>query len=198
MLLCSSKSVEQNFIAPIILNEHIPFYHFRKKNNWENSILSCIRYIYDIRNDKISELKIHKAFLDIWITLCENIVTIRQSDNFKNNNLSVLKNMILFVNRHYKEKLRLEEIASSGNVGKTSCCAIFKKYFNKTPMEYVTEFRFRKSLELLSNTDMTILEISYEVGFSGASYFSETFRKFYGCTPTEYRVSSHSSNIDSI
>lgn len=191
MLLCSSKSVEQNFINPIILNEHIPFYHFQKTSAWENDILSCIRCIYDIRNDKIAELKIHKTFLNIWIDLCENIVTIQKSNNFKNNNLSTLKNMISFINQNYKEKISLEDIASSGNVGKTACCSIFKKYINKTPIEYVTEFRLRKSLELLSNTDMTVLEISYEVGFSGASYFSETFRKFYDCTPNGYRKSKN-------
>lgn len=188
MLLCSSKSAEQDFINPITQNDNIPFYHFENINAWEKSILLDIQYIYDIQNDKLAELKIHKAFLDIWITLCENIVTIRQPDNFKNSNLSTLKNMISFINQYYKEKISLKEIASSGNVGKTSCCSIFKKYINKTPMEYVTEFRLGKSLELLRNTDITVLEISYEVGFSGASYFSEVFRKFYDCTPTEYKI----------
>lgn len=187
MLLCSSKSVEQNFINPIIFNENIPFYHFQKTNAWEEDILSCIHYIYDIRNDCVCELKIHKAFLNIWIDLCENIITIQKSNNFKHYNLSALKNMISFINRNYKEKITLGDIAASGNVGKTTCCSIFKKYINKTPIEYTTEFRLRKSLELLNNTDMTVLEISYETGFSGASYFSETFRKFYSCTPSEYR-----------
>lgn len=187
MLLCSSKSVEQNYINPIIFNEHIPFYHLKKASDWENNILSCIRYIYDVQTDKTAELKIQTAFFNIWIALCENIITIQKANNFTSNHLSVLKNMISFINQNYKEKLSLENIAFSGNVGKTSCCSIFKKYINETPIEYLTEFRLRKGIELLRNTDMTILEISYEVGFSGASYFSETFRKFYGCTPSEYR-----------
>lgn len=187
ILLCTSRSIEQHFINPITLNDNIPFYHFKRTNAWENKVLSDIKDIYDVQSDKLAELKIQKAFLDIWITLCENIVTIRRTNHFKNNNLSLLKNMISFINEHYKEKIDLEDIAFSGNIGKTSCCSIFKKYINKTPIEYVTEFRLRKSLELLKNTDMTILEISYEIGFSGASYFSETFRKFYDCTPTEYK-----------
>lgn len=187
MLLCSSKSVEQNYINPIILNDYIPFYHIKGSSEWEKEILSRIKYIYDIQDNKTAELKIHKAFLDIWINLCENTVTIQKVRNFKNNSLSVLKKMILFTNQNYKEKITLADIASSGNVGKTCCCSIFKKYINKTPIEYLTEFRLRKGLELLRNTDMTVLEISFEVGFSGASYFSETFRKFYDCTPIEYR-----------
>lgn len=187
MLLCSSKSVEQSYINPIIFNECIPFYHIKSTAKWEREILSLIKYIYDVQDDTAAELKIHKAFLDIWINLCENTVTIQKPNSFKSNNLSILKKMILFINQNYKEKISLENIASSGNVGKTCCCSIFKKYINKTPIEYLTEFRLRKGLELLSGTDLTVLEISFEVGFSGASYFSETFRRFYGCTPTEYR-----------
>lgn len=198
MMLCLTKSIEQNYINPIILNPNIPFYHFQKMNKWEYNILYNIKNIYDIRNDKIAELKIHNEILNIWIALCENIVTIQKIDNFKNNNLSTLKNMISFITQHYKEKISLEMIAISGNVGKTGCCAIFKKYIYKTPIEYLTEFRLRKGLELLCNTDMTILEISYEVGFSGASYFSETFRKFYDCTPSEYRKNQIENQTDDI
>lgn len=188
MLLCLSKSAEQNFINPVIRNDHILFYHFKHAAQWEKDILFYIRYIYDNNSDTLSELKIHKAFLAIWIALCENMITLRQPTPAKDTHLSTLKNMMMFVHTHYKHKMSLTDIAASGNVGKTSCSSIFKKYIHKTPIEYVTEFRLRKSLELLVHTDMTVLEISYEVGFSGASYFSETFRKFFDCTPTEYRT----------
>lgn len=187
MLLCFSKSLEQKYINPIILNEHITFFHIKNTTCWEKNVLSDIRYIYGIHVGKTAELKIQKAFINIWINLYENIITVQTAKKFKNNNLSVLKKMISFINQNYKEKISLQKIASSGNVGKTGCCAIFKKYLNKTPIKYLTEYRLRKGIELLRNTDMTVLEISYEVGFSGASYFSETFRAFYGYSPSEYR-----------
>lgn len=188
MLLCSSKAIEQNYINPIIFNEHIPFYHLTGENAWESDVLSNINYVYKVRKEKTSELKIQRAFLSIWIALCENIITGQSENVFKNNGLTALKDMISYITQNYREKLCLEEIAASGKVGKTCCCSIFKKYLNKTPIEYLIEFRLRKGIELLQSTDMTVLEISYEVGFSGASYFSETFRKFYACTPSEYRI----------
>ena len=42
-------------------------------------------------------------------------------------------------------------------------------------------------MELLRSSDMTVAEICYEVGFSGPSYFTETFRKKLGCSPSAYR-----------
>ena len=54
-------------------------------------------------------------------------------------------------------------------------------------MEYVTDFRLRKSIEMMLNSDMSILEISIEAGFSGASYYAEVFRKAFGVSPAEYR-----------
>lgn len=187
ILLCSSRIIEQKYVTPLISNEHIPFYHLKGNNEWEQKILSSVQNIYDVKDDALSELKIQREFIDLWLALCENVISIQKEQISKNHHLSILKDMLSFINQNYSEKLSLEDIASSGNIGKTGCCAIFKKYINKTPNEYLTELRLRKAVELLKNTDMTVLEISYEVGFSGASYFAETFKKFYACTPKEYR-----------
>lgn len=102
--------------------------------------------------------------------------------------------MINFIQYNYKESVTLSEIAAAGAVCKTECCAVFKKYVNLTPIAYLNDYRLRKSLELLVKTDMTVCEICYEVGFSGASYFSETFKKVFGCTPIEYRKANHDVN----
>lgn len=187
ILLCLSQNIEQRYVVPIISNNEIMFCHLKECCEWEKNILLSVRKIYDYKNDKISELKIQREFFNIWIELCENVISIKQEINSNNHYLTILKTMISYINRNYKEKINLEDIAGAGNVGKTNCCALFKQYVNKTPNEYLTELRLRKSIELLQKTDMTILEICYETGFSGASYFTEVFHKYFGCTPSMYR-----------
>lgn len=187
VLLCVSGTIEQRYINPLLFNEHTPFCHLKHDCGWQYDILSSIRRIYEVQSEALSELKIQRLLFDVWIALCENIISIQKAELASNHHLSALKEMVSFLNDKYDEKLSLEEIAASGKVGKTTCCTIFRRYVNKTPNEYLTELRLLKSMELLRNTDMTVLEISYAVGFFGASYFSETFRKFYGCTPSEYR-----------
>ncbi|MBD5466964.1 MAG: helix-turn-helix transcriptional regulator [Lachnospiraceae bacterium] len=44
-----------------------------------------------------------------------------------------------------------------------------------------------KSIELLRYTDLSIIEIALSVGFSSASYYAETFRKWFGKSPSEFR-----------
>lgn len=187
LLICTSKTSEQKYVTPLISNEHIPFYHLKEQNEWEKNILSSVQELYNVRNDNLSELKIQRAFLNIWIALCENGISVQKEQIAKHHHLSALKDMISFINENYSEKLTLKNIATAGKVGKTGCCTIFKKHINKTPNEYLTELRLRKSLSLLKQTDMTVSEISCVVGFSGASYFAETFRKFYACKPSDYR-----------
>jgi AraC-like DNA-binding protein len=85
------------------------------------------------------------------------------------------------------EKISLEEIAAAGNVGKTLCAKLFKKYTSKTPGEYLIYYRIQKSIELLTKTDLNTTEISYATGFSSASHFTKTFREMMGCTPSKFR-----------
>ena len=69
---------------------------------------------------------------------------------------------------------------------RSSCCKLFREYLHKSPVTYLTEYRIRRSMELLDSS-APITEIAMNCGFSGASYFAETFRRVAGCTPGEYR-----------
>ena len=67
--------------------------------------------------------------------------------------------------------------------------AFFKKVKSLTglaPVDLVRDFRLNKSVELLKNTDFTVTEIAYEVGFKEAGYFGKCFRKKFDQTPTEF------------
>lgn len=85
------------------------------------------------------------------------------------------------------EKISLEEIAAAGNVGKTLCAKLFKKYVSMTPGDYLIYYRIQKSIELLTKTDLSTTEISYATGFSSASHYTKTFHEMMGCTPLRFR-----------
>ncbi len=92
-----------------------------------------------------------------------------------------------FIQKNNANKITLDEIAKSGNVSKSTCLVIFKKYLQDTPANYLISYRLKNATNLLQKSDLTITEIAFNVGFSGASYFSETFKKIYGCSPSEYK-----------
>lgn len=67
--------------------------------------------------------------------------------------------------------------------------AFFKKLKSLTglaPVDLIKEVRLNKSVELMSNSDLTITEIAFEVGFKEAGYFGKCFRKKFNQTPSEF------------
>ena len=187
LLLCASDLIAEKFVSPVLTNTLFPYHHLTMQCDWEKRILDNIVKIYQAKDTTTAELKVQALFFDIWSQICENIFTYSEKQEVTSHHLTSLKAMIAYIDHHYTDKLNLHMIAKSGNVGKTNCCSIFKKYINKTPNEYLTDLRLRKSLSYLETSDLTIEEISARVGFSGASYYTETFRKLYHLTPTKYR-----------
>ncbi len=58
-----------------------------------------------------------------------------------------------------------------------------------TVTDYINLTRVRRSLKLLSGSSLSMPEIAERCGFSDANYYTRTFRKIHGSTPTEYRKS---------
>lgn len=66
-------------------------------------------------------------------------------------------------------------------------CRLFKQYLDITPVQFVTKTRLSYSANLLTTTDISILDIANCVGFSSASHFIKSFKKQYGILPSKYR-----------
>lgn len=64
---------------------------------------------------------------------------------------------------------------------------IFKQITGESFMEYLIRRRMETAKELLKNTSYKILDVATETGYSNQRYFASFFKKYYGCTPTEYR-----------
>ncbi len=187
MLLCTTQFVEQKFVLPIISNDALPYHKLSANIPWQAHILMHLKEMYDTCESDTTQLRALSLIHALWEILYTHLNIKTSNEPVRNHHLTALRSMIFFIQTHYQEKIGLADICKTGNVGKTTCSAIFMKYTNQTPIRYVTGFRLPKGIELMTSTDMTLAEISYEIGFSGASYFTETFRKCFGLSPREYR-----------
>ena len=86
-----------------------------------------------------------------------------------------------------ESRLNTFEIAENVNLSYGEACRIFKRSTNQTIINYLQAYRIKKSLTCLMSGDMNISEIAAAVGFNGASYYSEVFRKVTGMSPVEYK-----------
>ncbi len=92
-----------------------------------------------------------------------------------------------FVYDNIKENITLQMLADTVHFNPNYFVTYFKKQYKITPMKFVQLLRVEKSKELIVNTDLSINEIAYMMGFSDAAHLSNRFKKQVGYTPIEYR-----------
>lgn len=92
------------------------------------------------------------------------------------------------IQRRFHEPLGLDDIAAAGNVSRSQCCMLFRRYVGRTPNEYLTERRLEEAKRLLADTAGSVAEIARVCGFSSSSYFISVFRRRFGETPRAYRA----------
>ncbi len=187
MLLCASQQINRDFIMPIITDESLPYILLDSQIHWQQQILDFIQCIYDIRESLYAPLHIQSLFYRIWVLMSEHATAVRKKAGASDRRLSILKDMLSFIQENYRSRITLAMIAAAGNVSSSTCLVLFKKYLQDTPANYVTKYRIKKAMDLLIKSDLSITEIAFDVGFRGASYFAEAFCKNCGCSPSEYR-----------
>ena len=67
------------------------------------------------------------------------------------------------------------------------CGRLFMQVLQTTPYEYLINYRIKKSIPLLLSDNLNITEISENVGFSNASYYTEIFKRVMDLSPTKYK-----------
>ena len=92
-----------------------------------------------------------------------------------------------YIDNHYKEPLNLDLLAAEAKVNKYYLAHAFKQAYGISPINYMISRRIQAGKRLLVETDLALSQISGILGFSSASYFSQSFRKAEGISPAEYR-----------
>ncbi len=80
-----------------------------------------------------------------------------------------------------------EQFAAAMYLSRTQLHRKLKAIFNMSASEFIRSQRLKLSLPLLKESDATVSEIAYEVGFNTPSYFIKCFKEVYHCTPQEYQ-----------
>lgn len=96
--------------------------------------------------------------------------------------------VIRYVHLNYREDLSLEHLAQVFHYNVSHLSDLFKKRFGQNFTSFLQSLRIRHACGLLLSTNLSVLDIAYEVGFGSFQTFSRAFRKIKGFSPTVYRA----------
>jgi AraC-like DNA-binding protein len=98
-----------------------------------------------------------------------------------------LRRTIAHINAHLAQELSLTELAAVAQTSPAHFARLFKQETGRTPLQYVTMCRIERAKQLLTETEMPIIDIGRQVGFTDQSYFTAVFRKYIAMTPKAHR-----------
>lgn len=146
-------------------------YEFTSRNDYLTTIMNMADYE-----------SMRSWFVDKVEMATQNILSKREECS---NN--IVDNAREYIKANYSKALNLDEVSYYVNVSPYYFSKIFKEGTGENFIEYLTNIRIEKAKELLSNTDYSMKEICVMVGYSDPNYFSRSFKKNVGVTPTEYK-----------
>lgn len=91
------------------------------------------------------------------------------------------------MDRSFAEPLNVAALAKIANISEAHFIRCFRSTFGETPHRYLQRRRVERSMFLLRETEDSITDICFSIGFTSLGTFSRTFHEIVGETPSEYR-----------
>lgn len=141
------------------------------------------------------ELLYLRQLFSIWYETIQHMketLDMSHTPDLQKSNSIAVKRMLAYIYEHYDQKIEIKDLLEDANLSRSECFRCFKRYIGISPVEYINNYRLAKSVLLLANTDMNILEISLACGFSSSSYYGKLFKQHYEVSPLAYRKHARS------
>lgn len=182
--------IEQKYVTPIVASPQIEVTIFSPDDPAQAEILRLIQKAFLISKKEFGyELQLREALTNIWLLIYDMLrPQLERNIRYdRDRNNDCLKLMMIFVQEHFAEKIRISDLASVAFLSERECYRIFQNSLHITPVEYIKSVRLQEACKLLGKTQRPVTSIFHSCGFGSSSYFGKTFREVMGCTPLEYR-----------
>lgn len=188
----STPSVSKSIIvlfSPEIING---FFGSKQELTLENPYFICDIKVIELLNMLLEEFKgqnnelVIKGLLYLIFGKMEPQFVFQNKKHVYDNTVQII---LKYVESHFTEKLTLDSLAKSLGFSKFYISRLFNCKIGYQFNDYVNNLRIKLAQSLLTETDMSIINISYECGFDSQRSFNRAFRSLLLQTPTEFRKS---------
>lgn len=113
----------------------------------------------------------------------------REANDTKFSKPGYVERACRYINENYAQALSIDKIAEYLSLNKHYLIRVFKRELNITPNNYILRTRLFYAKHLLTETNNSVTNIAFSVGFNTPSYFIKCFKEYYRQTPNSYRNS---------
>ena len=106
---------------------------------------------------------------------------------FQGRSEELIREILQYIINHPSESLSIETLAAISNYSPSHFMKVFKQSTGLTCSQFIRQHRLGLAADLLKETDHSITDISSQCGYDNLSYFISCFRKYYNCSPSQYR-----------
>lgn len=92
-----------------------------------------------------------------------------------------------YIAEHFQEKILIPDIAKKLNISTRYLGKLFSQHMNLTLANYINIYRINQAIQLMSSTDMSLVDIALSIGLNDAQHFSRLFYKIINMPPGKYR-----------
>lgn len=146
----------------------------------------CFEVIGELSGDELFSSHLTEVLLEEII-----IKAIRQSrkNNTKNEPAlpALIQSVTSYLHKHYKDDVAISAVAEKFGVSAGHLGVLFKKTFSTSYNDYVNRMRMKYACSLLLSSELPAKDIAFESGYNSVEYFFSVFKRYFGCTPMEYR-----------
>lgn len=156
------------------------FHHYDKKAGRQPGIEKLLMNLN--LPDQINSIS------EIQQRITEMILECIRTDNVSEVNArSKMQMAVRYIREHFSENIAVNDLAERYGMSPNYFSAVFKKEMKQSPVNYITELRMKKAMELLEHSEMSVVDIAKKVGYEEGQYFFRVFKKYAGMTPLNYR-----------
>jgi AraC-like DNA-binding protein len=158
------------------------------RDSWAISMFGAILRTY-IEKGNFYKAKVRAKVLDFLVYLCEKYgVEISEREKKHDKNFDNIRAAIVYIRDHIRERITVDTLAAMSGMSKYHFIREFKRITRYTPVMYTNVMRIEMARRLIGSDNLSIGEISEKCGFENVSYFTKTFKKYTGTTPSELKL----------